>query len=123
MKGIKIWVLGGAAGSLVGILLFTVTLILSVDGSLTLPEFGIALFIPAIIAVVLAKLTHSNMTVLLIVVYLTLLIPVLGPLFGAPNQGFEVAASLSLFGLIGGLVWSTPFAVWGLLRRGKAADE
>ena len=89
------------------------------DGELALIEFCIALMTPAMVAVLVAKATHSNMSIVLIVAYLTLVIPVLGPLFGMPKTDIRVVVTLALLGLMGGLVWSTPFAMWAYFRRGK----
>ena len=120
MRAIKIWLVGSIAGSSTALLFFLATLILSIDGELTLLEFGVALITPAIVAVLVAKATNSKIVILLIVAYLTLVIPVLGPLFGAPDSDVRVAARLVMLGLVGGLVWSTPFAFWAYMRRGKA---
>ena len=120
MRSIKIWLVGSIAGSGTALLFFLATLILSIDGELTLLEFGVALITPAIVAVLVAKATNSKIVILLIVTYLTLVIPVLGPLFGGPDPDVRVAATLVMLGLVGGLVWSTPFALWAYVRRGKA---
>ena len=120
MRAIKIWWAGGITGSGTALLFFLATLILSIDGELTLPEFGIALIAPAIVAVLVARATNSKIVILLIVAYLTLVIPLLGPLFGAPDPDVRVAATLAMLGLVGGLVWSTPFALWAYMKRGTS---
>ena len=120
MRAIKIWLVGSIAGSSTALLFFLATLILSIDGELTLLEFGVALITPAIVAVLVAKTTNSKIVILLIVAYLTLGIPILGPLFGGSDPDVRVAATLAMLGLVGGLVWSTPFALWAYMRRGKA---
>ena len=120
MRAIKIWLVGSIAGSSTALLFFLATLILSIDGELTLLEFGVALISPAIVAVLVAKATNSKIVILLIVAYLTLGIPILGPLFGGSDPDVRVAATLVMLGLVGGLVWSTPFALWAYMRRGKA---
>lgn len=120
MRAIKIWLVGSIAGSSTALLFFLATLILSIDGELTLLEFGVALITPAIVAVLVAKATNSKIVILLIVAYFTLGIPILGPLFGGSDPDVRVAATLVMLGLVGGLVWSTPFALWAYVRRGKA---
>jgi len=120
MKAIKIWLIGGLTGSATGLLFFLATLILSIDGELTLIEFGIALITPGIAAFLFAKATNLKLIYLLIVAYLTLVIPVLGPVFGAGDPDVTVAAMIAVLGLVGGLVWSMPFALWAYMKREKA---
>ena len=50
------------------------------------------------------------------VAYLTFLIPVLGASFGAPNSDLDTLATLILMGMIGGLFWSSPFAIWNFYK-------
>ena len=88
---------------------------LTTDLMFDLWEFGVALVTPALIAVVVSLATRSKIVMLLAVAYLTLLIPVLGPAFG--GTGSEPIWAFGALGLVGGLVWSTPFALWALLRR------
>jgi hypothetical protein len=45
------------------------------------------------------------------VAYLTFLIPVLGVSFGASNSNLETLATIVMLGAIGGIFWSTPFAI------------
>jgi hypothetical protein len=75
----------------------------------------------ALIAGVVARVTKSRIVMLLAIAYLTLVIPVLGASFGA--SGSEPLWQFAALGLIGGLVWSTPFAlIFGLLvqlKRGR----
>ena len=90
---------------------------LTTDLMFDLWEFGVALVTPALIAVVVALGTRSKIVILLAIAYLTLLIPVLGASFGA--SGSEPLWVFGALGLVGGLVWSTPFALQALLRRGQ----
>ena len=80
-------------------------------------EFGIAAITPGIVAVIVAKVTKSKTIVLLPVAYMTLVIPVLGPTFGAPDLGLTIGLTITLLGLVGGLVWSTPIALWEFTRQ------
>lgn len=120
MKAIKIWLIGGLTGSGTGLLFFLATLMLSIDGELTPIELGIALITPGIVSYLFAKATNLKLIYLLIVAYLTLIIPVLGPVFGAGDPDVEVAAMTGVLGLVGGLVWSIPFALWAYVKREKA---
>ena len=117
MRTIKIWLVGSVAGSGTALLFFLITQILSYDGSLDRIEFGIALITPAIVAILVAKATKSRMVILLFVAYLTLAIPVLGALFGAPDTSVRIVVTFGMMGFMGGLVWSTPFAVWAFIKR------
>ena len=95
------------------------TQILSLDGKLELFELAIALITPAIGAFIISKVTKSRIVILLIIAYCTLIMPVFGALFGAPDLDIQVIASLALLGLIGGIVWSTPFVLWMYIKRKK----
>ena len=119
MRPIKIWMTGSITGSGTSLLFFLASLILSIDGELTLPEFGIALLSPTIVATLVTKITHSKMLLSLTVAYLTLVIPTIPALLGAPNQDVKVAVTLAILGLVGGLVWSTPFALWAYFKKRK----
>ena len=113
-REIKVWLAGGLTGLVTGLSFILVHDALTTDLMLDLGEFGVALVTPAPIAVVVALATRSRMVMLLAIAYLTLLIPVLGVAFGSSGSPLlPVAAS----GLVGGLVWSTPFALWQLKRR------
>ena len=113
-RAIKVWLVGGLAGLSTGLLFIIVHDALTTDLMFDLWEFGVALVTPALIAVVVALVTRSGIVMLLAVAYLTLLIPVLGPAFG--GTGSEPIWAFGALGLVGGLVWSTPFALWVLFR-------
>ncbi len=114
-RAIKVWLVGGLVGLGTGLSFIMVHDALTTDLMFDLWEFGVALVTPALIAVVVALVTRSRIVILLAVAYLTLLIPVLGPAFG--GTGSEPIWVFGALGLVGGLVWSTPFALWALLRR------
>ena len=115
-REIKVWLVGGLTGLVTGLSFSLVHEALTTDDMLDLWEFGVALVTPALIAVVVALATRSRIVMLLAVAGLTLLIPVLGVTFGASGSPLLPGAAL---GLVGGLVWSTPFALWQLKRRSK----
>ena len=50
------------------------------------------------------------------VAYLTLLIPVLFSSMGAPNSNLVTLATIVMLGAIGGIFWSTPFALWSYYK-------
>ena len=110
--------MGGLVGLGTGTSFIMVHDALTTDLMFDLWEFGVALVTPALIAVVVALVTRSRIVILLAVAYLTLLIPVLGPAFG--GTGSEPIWAFGALGVVGGLVWSTPFALWTLLRRGSS---
>ena len=114
-RAIKAWLVGGLAGLGTGLSFIIVHDALTTDLMFDLWEFGVALVTPALIAVVVALGTRSKIVILLAIAYLTLLIPVLGPAFG--GTGSEPIWAFGALGLVGGLVWSTPFSLWALSRR------
>lgn len=117
MRSIRVWLVGALVGSGTGLSTFFATQMMSLDDELTLPELGVALIAPAVVAVLVARVTGSKMVNSMVVAYLTLVFPLIGALFGAPDTNLMVVVSLALLGLAGGLVWSTPFALWTLIRR------
>ena len=58
------------------------------------------------------------------VAYLTFLIPVLTTSGGAPNSNLVTLATIVMLGTIGGVFWSTPFAIWSYFKgRGNDSDS
>ena len=115
MKAIKIWFLGSLVGLFTGLSFTLVEDALTTDLMFDLWELGVALVVPLLMAVLIALSTRSSIGILLVVAFLTLLIPVFGASFGA--SGSEPLWQFAVLGFIGGLVWSTPFAFWQLTRR------
>ena len=111
---IKVWVVGGLTGLGTSLSFNLVHDALTTDLMFDLWEFGVASVSPALIAALVALATRSKVVILLAIAYLTLLIPVLGASFGA--SGSEPLWQFATLGLVGGLVWSTPFALWQLTR-------
>ena len=105
---------GVATGALVGLCLATVTRV-------TNPMYYLwsALMTMVAIPVVSALLTRHVASwtplfvppvwFLVLVAFLTLIIPVLGPVFGGTGNWNEVPI-ITFMGLVGGAVWSVPFA-------------
>ena len=114
-RAIKVWLVGGLVGLVTGLSFTLVHDALTTDLSLDLWELGVALVVPLLIAVLVALATRSRIGILLAIAFLTLLMPVCGASFGA--SGSEPLWQFAALGLVGGLVWSTPFALWQLTRR------
>ncbi len=114
-RAIKVWLVGGLMGLVTGLSFKLVHDALTTDLMFDLWEFAVALVTPALIAAIVAIVTRSRIVILLAVAYLTLLIPILGASFGA--SGSEPLWQFAALGLVGGLVWSTPFALSQFTRR------
>ena len=114
-RAIKAWLVGGLVGLVTGLSFTLVEDALATDLMFDLWELGVALVVPLLMAVFVALATRSRIGILLAVAFLTLLMPVFGASFGA--SGLEPLWQFAALGLVGGLVWSTPFAFWQLTRR------
>jgi hypothetical protein len=114
-RAIKVWLVGGLTGLVTGLSFILVHDALTTDLMFDLWEFAVALATPALIAALVSIATRSRIVILLAIAYLTLLIPVLGASFGA--SGSEPLWQFAALGLVGGWVWSTPFATWQLTGR------
>ena len=112
---IRTVLLGSLAGAFTSSAFIMVHDILTRDSILDLWEFGINLSVPALVAVVLSMAAKTRFVMLLAITYLTFLLPVLGAVFG--SSGSEPFWQFAMLGLLGGLVWSIPFALWA----GRAA--
>ena len=60
---------------------------------------------------------RAKIYIALPVAYLSLLMPVLGAFFG--SSGSEALWQFALLGMVGGLIWSTPFALWAFAKSGS----
>ena len=58
---------------------------------------------------------ESSFKLTIPVAYLTFL-PVFGASAGAANSNLETLAMIVLIGAIGGIFWSTPFAIWSYIK-------
>ena len=114
-RAIKVWLVGSLVGLITGLSFNLMEDALTTDFMFDLWELGVALVVPLLMAVLIALSTRSSIGILLVVAFLTLLIPVFGASFGA--SGSEPLWQFAVLGFIGGLVWSTPFAFWQLTRR------
>lgn len=113
-KVIKILLLGSFAGCITSSAFIFVSNILTKDSNLDLWEFGVSLSVPVLVTLTFFITTKVKFIILLPITYLTLFIPTLGAAFG--SSGSEPFWQFSMLGLLGGLVWSIPFALWSGLR-------
>lgn len=114
-RAIKVWLVGSLVGLVTGLSFTLVEDALTTDRMFDLWELGVALVVPLVMAVLIALATRSRIGILLAVAFLTLLMPVGAASFG--GSGLEPVWQFAALGLVGGLVWSTPFALWQLTRR------
>ena len=115
MKEIKIWMAGAGTGFIASLTFLIAHEILTQDGNFSLLEMGLSMLMPVVTGLLAYKIFHQNFILLLIVAYLTTIIPILGALFGAPNTGIQVIVTLIIMGTIGGLFWITPFVIWKII--------
>ena len=114
MKAIKIWGLGSLVGLFTGLSFALVEDALTTDLMFDLWEFGVAIVIPLLMAGLVALATRSRIGILLAIAFLTSLIPVCSASFGA--SGSEPLWQFAALGLVGGLFWGTPFALFVLVK-------
>ena len=79
-------------------------------GSILLSAFGVKLISQKI------GCCEPSLKHLIPVAFLTFFLPVLGPAFGAPSTGLDYVGILIILGAIGGIFWSTPFALWSYYK-------
>ena len=111
----KMWLASGIMGAWTAIAFVSSIRVFSIDGTLSLVEFLIAIVSPSFGAVLISKKLGVSMSILFVVAYLTLAVPILGPSFG--GTGKENILLFALMGLIAGLVWSTPFCIYVALVK------
>ena len=115
IKIIKVWLLGGLTGFTTAGLFLLSMLIFGMDNHIRIHELGIAMGItPILTATVVSKLAKLKLIIPLFTAYATLIVPVFGITFGAPNMGMSTVISIVVLGFVGGLFWSIPFALWTL---------
>ena len=129
MKLKHIFAAGAGTGAILAAL---VALIMSKVG-LEPPSFGAALavFFGMIIvsAFSVKKISqrigccNPSLKQLIPISFLTFMLPILGAAFGAPNSDLDTLATLILLGTIGGLFWTTPFALWNHFRNQNSDSD
>jgi len=111
-----------AAGSGTGAVLATLVALIMVKIGLEPPSFGAAMAVFILMILFSAysvKKTSQFMgwfdpspKALILVSFMTFIMPLLGASFGAPNSELTTLATLVLLGFLGGLFWSLPFVGW-----------
>ena len=123
-----------AAGAGPGAILASLVALIMLKIELEPPSFGAALavFFGMILvsAYAVKKISqrigccNPSLKQLIPISFLTFILPVLGPAFGAGNSDLDTLATLILLGTIGGVFWATPFALWNHFRnRSSDSDE
>ena len=113
-RAIKVWSTGAITGSGTSLSFILMHNALTVDLIFELWEFGIAIIGTTLIITVMTLIIRSKIYIVLPVAYLTLLMPVVGAFFG--SSGSEGLWQFALLGMAGGLIWSTPFALWVIAK-------
>ena len=109
-RAIRIWATGAIIGSGTSLSFILTHNALAIDSIFELWELGIAIISTTLIITALTLIIRSKIYIALPVAYMTLLMPVAGAFFG--SSGSEALWQFALLGMAGGLVWSTPFALW-----------
>lgn len=116
-RAIRIWATGAITGSGASLSFILMHNALAVDLIFELWEFGIAIISTSLIITALTLIIRSKIYIALPVAYLTLLVPVVGAFFG--SSGSEPVWQFALLGMVGGFIWSTPFALWSFIKSGS----
>ena len=70
-----------------------------------------------------AEWPEVSMRILIPIGCLTSIIPLFGPLLGMPNLEPMTLLTVVAFGIVGGLFWSIPFAMWSVYIGRKITEE
>ena len=118
--------LGAGAGT--GATLAALVALIMVKIGLEPPSFAVALaifvgmiFISAFAVKKISQVIgccNPNLKHLIPISFLTFILPIFGVTFGAPNSDLTTLGSIILMGTVGGLFWSTPFALWSHYKSG-----
>ena len=113
-RAIRIWATGAITGSVTSLSFVLIHNALAVDSIFELWELGIAIISTTLIITALTLIIRSKFYIALPVAYMTLLMPVAGAFFG--SSGSEPLWQFAVLGMAGGLIWSTPFSLWTLVK-------
>ncbi len=121
------------AGAGTGATLGTLVAVIMVGMGIEPPSFGaaIAIFLGMIFvsAFAVQKISqrigccNPSLKQLIPISFLTFIIPILGASFGAPNSDLDTLATIILMGTIGGVFWSTPFAIWNFFKKRNQSED
>jgi len=116
--------LGAGAGT--GAILATLVALIMVKIGLEPPSLGgaLAIFMGMVLfsAFTVKKISQTmgycnpSLMQLFPISFLTFFLPILGITFGAPNSDIDTLLTIIAMGTVGGLFWSTPFALWNNYR-------
>ena len=116
---------GVFSGALLGIFISIVFILVGVDPGSFRGLFSIFLAMAILSAIVVNQILKTtrrpelNLKILVPIGFLTSIIPLLGATFGAPNSEPITLVTIVLLGAIGGLFWSSPFALWNAYHHSK----
>ena len=113
-RAIRIWATGAIIGSATSLSFVLIHNALAVDSIFELWELGIAIISTTLIIAAVTLIIRSKIYIALPVAYMTLLMPVVGAFFG--SSGAEPLWQFAVLGMAGGLIWSTPFSLWTLVK-------
>ena len=116
-RGAKIWSIGALTGSGTSLSFVLMHNALTVDLMFDTWEFGVAAITPILVVVAVTLITRSKIYIVFPVAYLTLIMPVGGAFFG--SSGSEPMWQFAVLGIVGGLIWGTPFALWAFAKSGS----
>ena len=118
VKNNSITVAGASIGLATGSSMYLLSRIMTIDGSLSFPEFIVMMLGPSVINGIITPsfLESENKTHLRTGMFLsscaTTIMPLLGPMFGAPNDAPSTVATIIFMGTIGGAFWNHRLALF-----------
>ena len=114
----SITVAGASIGLATGSSMYLLSRIMTIDGNLSFPEFIVMMLGPSVINGIITPsfLESENKTHLRTGMFLsscaTTIMPLLGPMFGAPNDAPSTVATIIFMGAIGGAFWNHRLALY-----------
>ena len=118
VKNNSITVAGASIGLATGSSMYLLSRIMTIDGNLSFPEFIVMMLGPSVINGIITPsfLESENKTHLRTGMFLsscaTTIMPLLGPMFGAPNDAPSTVATIIFMGAIGGAFWNHRLALY-----------
>ena len=118
VKNNSITLVGASIGLATGSSMYLLSRIMTIDGSLSFPEFIVMMLGPSVINGIITPsfLESENKTHLRKGMFLsscaTTIMPLLGPMFGAPNDAPSTVATIIFMGTIGGAFWNHRLALF-----------
>tara|TARA_Y100000758_G_C16057074_1_gene423497 strand:- start:91 stop:480 length:390 start_codon:yes stop_codon:yes gene_type:complete len=121
LRLVRTWGIGGITGLGTGLAFKLVHDGLTTDNMFDLWELALSLITPLVIGMIIAKCSKYPKSNTIAIAYLTLLMPILGALFG--SSGSEPLWQFAALGVIGGLAWSTPFALTAAISKTNSKES